>query len=72
MNMNHIKQLQMDKAALQDQHNAAIEELISFRAHLRSDKFTGVSQDGSRLDWIATKDVDQRLVNLLDILRGLA
>lgn len=69
--MNHIKQLQADKAILNDQVVQAIDEIIAFRAHLQLPKFTGTSQDGSRLDWISTKDVDTRLVNLLDTLRGV-
>ena len=70
--MNHIKQLQADKLSLNNTVLAAIDEIQDFRAHLQSDKFTGSSQDGSRLDWIATKDVDQRLLNLLGTLRGIA
>lgn len=70
--MNHIKQLQADKMALLDVISTSIDEISNFRAFLRSDKFTGIRQDGNRLDWISTKDVDNRLINLLDMLRGIA
>lgn len=69
--MNHIKKLQQDNQELQDQINAAREELKQFRIHLRSSKFTGTSQDGSRLDWISTSDVETRLEHITSALRGI-
>ena len=32
-------------------------KLMDFRAHLLSQKFSGIDTDGDRKDWIATADV---------------
>ena len=67
--MNYIKKLEQSVNE-KDQSITEAEQLIQdFRAHLRSPKFTGISQDGSRLDWIATSDVESRLLEILNALR---
>ena len=42
-----------------------VNELMALRAHLCSDKFTGLDLDGARKDWISTKDVDTRLLDII-------
>lgn len=46
----------------------AFKQLHTMREHLHSDKFTGVDADGERKDWIATKDVDSFVLQLIDAL----
>ena len=55
--MNHILQLQEDKARLLGRLRAIEESLDSFNSFLHSEKFAGAENDGSRKDWIATADV---------------
>ena len=55
--MNHIARLQADLAAAKTELEAKAEMIQLFRTHLVSDKFTGFEADGSRRDWIGTRDV---------------
>lgn len=55
--MNYIKQLECQKAELQDQLISRAERIQEFREFLLSPKFAPVQSDGSRGDWIAVKDV---------------
>jgi hypothetical protein len=55
--MNHIVRLQTDLAAAQAEIDAKADAIQEFRAHLAGSKFAGVGSDGSRKDWIATRDV---------------
>lgn len=68
--MNYIKSLQQQLTHEQKRITLTEQEIQDFRAHLRSPKFTTPAQDGSRVDWISTVDVESRLQNLLDTLRG--
>ena len=70
--MNHIQALTMKRKDLETNRDLAIQEIQDFRAFLQSAKFTTPSQDGSRVDWISTQDVNSCLMNLLDTLRGIA
>ena len=54
---NYIKTLE---ARLQEK----AELVAEFRQHLLSPKFSGLAQDGSRKDWIATGDVLRWLAEL--------
>jgi len=69
--MNHIHRLQHDNAALNTVICDALVEISAFRALLAGPKFTGVDQDGTRKDWIATADVLRRLETLRDLLTGI-
>jgi hypothetical protein len=55
--MNYIKQLECQKAELQDQLISRAERIQELREYLASAKFNYDPADGSRTDWIATKDV---------------
>lgn len=55
--MNYIKQLEQERAELQDAAIGRAERLQEFREYLLSSKFDMVQQDGSRGDLIATSDV---------------
>ncbi len=55
--MNYIKQLEADVAELNAVTFARVDRIQEFREHLLSSKFAPVQSDGSRGDWIATKDV---------------
>lgn len=55
--MNHIARLQADLAAAKTELGAKAEIIQLFRTHLASGKFAGFEADGSRRDWIATRDV---------------
>jgi hypothetical protein len=50
---------------LQEQLQARDEALRAFRTHIASEKFSGFDQDGSRRDWIAVRDVDARLLEII-------
>lgn len=63
--MNHIARLQSELAAAREQALAKDEALRAFRAHLASSKFCGFDCDGSRRDWIAVRDVDARLLEII-------
>ena len=55
--MNHIARLQSELAAARTVLRAKENAIQAFRVHLAGDKFAGFEQDGSRKDWIATRDV---------------
>jgi hypothetical protein len=55
--MNYIKQLEVTTVELNDAILTRAERIQEFREHLFSSKFAPVQSDGSRGDWIATKDV---------------
>ena len=63
--MNYITRLQSELAEMQDQLQAKDEALRAFRAHIASEKFCGFDADGSRRDWIAVRDVDARLLEII-------
>ena len=63
--MNYITRLQSELAEMQDQLQAKGEALRAFRAHIASEKFCGFDVDGSRRDWIAVRDVDARLLEII-------
>ncbi len=63
--MNYITRLQSELAEMQDQLQAKDEALQAFRAHIASEKFCGFDADGSRRDWIAVRDVDARLLEII-------
>ena len=70
--MNYIKSLQRSLADESEKIAAAQREISDFAYHLQSAKFVGNDIDGQRKDWIAVKDVMNRLSNLRDALNGLA
>lgn len=55
--MNYIKQLECQKAELQDQLISRAERIQELREYLASAKFNYDPADGSRTDWVSTKDV---------------
>jgi hypothetical protein len=63
--MNHITRLQTDLAAAQEQLRAKDEALRAFRAHIAGEKFSGFETDGCRKDWIAVRDVDAILLEII-------
>ena len=63
--MNYIARLQGELAEMQDQLQAKDEALRAFRAHIASEKFCGFDADGSRRDWIAVRDDDARLLEII-------
>jgi hypothetical protein len=66
--MNYIKNLEISNKEKQEAMELATKKLQDFRAFLHSDKFTGVGIDGERKDWIATRDVDCMLLEVLNAL----
>ena len=63
--MNYIARLQGELAEAQEQLQAKDEALRAFRAHITGEKFSSFDSDGSRKDWIAVRDVDARLLDIL-------
>ena len=63
--MNFIARLQGELAKAQQQLRTKNEALRAFRAHIASDKFSGFDDVGSRRDWIAVRDVDARLLEII-------
>lgn len=59
--MNYIKQLEQERADLQDLIVIREVRMQQFREHLLLPKFTQPASDGSRTDWISTADVMQWL-----------
>jgi len=55
--MNYIKQLEADKAELQDQLIGRAERIQELRGYLLSPKFAPILSDGSRGDWVGVTDV---------------
>jgi len=41
-------------------------KIRQFRAELLTPKFVGVDSDGSRKDWMSTKDIDSRLLEIFN------
>ena len=69
--MNYIRRIQAENAALVAQMKRAQDEITEFRAFvLTSPKFVGVESDGGRKDWIATADVASRLETIGSMLRN--
>lgn len=68
--MDYINRLKTENADLKAQMFAAVAELEAFRAFLSSAKFVGVESDGGRKDWIATGDVNARLMELRSMLEA--
>ena len=64
--MNHIARLQADLASTRAALHAKVESIQAFRVHLASDKFAGFDPDGSRRDWIATRDVNAWLSRIAE------
>ena len=64
--MNHIARLQSDLATANAALAAKTEAIQAFRVHLSTEKFRGFEADGSRKDWIATKDVNAWLTRISD------
>jgi|Cruoilmetagenom7_1024161.scaffolds.fasta_scaffold78674_2 hypothetical protein len=57
--MNYIKRLEAENKEAKRRLQLIQDEIMEFRAFLASDKFQGTDyRDGSRMDWIGTKDVD--------------
>jgi hypothetical protein len=65
---NYIHRLQDEKQEKQDRLDEIERQLREFQVHLSSSKFTGTDPDGSRRDWIATGDVNTRLMEILSTL----
>ena len=63
--MNYIVRLQCELAEAQERLQAKDEALRAFRAHIAGEKFSGFDNDGSRKDWIAVRDVDARLLEII-------
>lgn len=55
--MNYIKQLEADKAELNNTILTRAERIQELREYLASTKFAPVQPDGSRGDWVAVADV---------------
>ena len=55
--MNYIKQLETDKAELNDTISTRAERMREFREYLLSSKFAPILSDGSRGDWVGVTDV---------------
>jgi len=55
--MNYIKQLETDKAELNDIIGTRAERMREFREYLLSSKFAPILSDGSRGDWVGVTDV---------------
>lgn len=61
---NYIHTLQARVEELESLLQEKAELVAAFRQHLLSSKFSGLDQDGSRKDWIATGDVLRWLAEL--------
>lgn len=61
---NYIKTLEGRVEELESRLQEKAELVAAFRQHLLSPKFSGLDQDGSRKDWIATGDVLRWLAEL--------
>lgn len=55
--MNYIKQLEQERAELQDTIAVMQDRIQELRSYLLSDKFAPIQSDGSRGDLVATSDV---------------
>jgi hypothetical protein len=63
--VSYIVRFQSEVAQLQGALCAKDEALRAFRAHLTSEKFQGFEAGGSRKDWIAIRDVDVWLCDII-------
>ena len=63
--MNYITRLQNELAEARVELAAKDAALQAFRAHIASEKFCGFEADGSRKDWIAVRDVDTHLCQII-------
>ena len=63
--MNYIARLQCELAEAPERLQAKDEALRAFRTHIAGEKFSGFDNDGSRRDWIAVRDVDARLLEII-------
>lgn len=61
MAKNYIQTLQEENKRLRNNRRQVFDEITDFIGFLHSDKFKGTGCDGSRKDWISTKDVINRL-----------
>ncbi len=61
---NYIKTLEARVEELEARLQEKAELVAAFHQHLLSPKFSGLDQDGSRKDWIATGDVLRWLAEL--------
>lgn len=62
--MHFIQRLKQDVANRDTTLARAGADIDLFIAHLHSPKFAGVDSQGERLDWIATADVLNRLIEM--------
>lgn len=58
--MNYIKQLETDRENAATKIAQLMLEIVAFQVFLNSEKFQN-NDTGDRKDWIATKDVQDRL-----------
>lgn len=65
---NYIKNLESANRDKQAALDLALAKLHSFRAFLVGPKFTGTDLDGERKDWIATHDVDDWILQIINCL----
>ena len=65
---NYIHRLQDENREKQERIEDIERQLREFQIHIASPKFTGTESDGSRRDWIATGDVNTRLMEILSTL----
>ena len=63
--MNYIARLQAELACANAALAATTEAIREFQVHLAGDKFAGFDSDGSRKDWIATRDVNAWLARIV-------
>lgn len=62
---NYIHRLQDENAEKQTRIDELERRLRGFLVHLQSPKFAGTDPDGDRRDWIATGDVNHRIMEIL-------
>jgi cell division septum initiation protein DivIVA len=65
---NYIHRLQDENTEKQERIEDIERQLREFQIHISSSKFTGTDPDGGRRDWIATGDVNTRLMEILSTL----
>lgn len=67
--MNYINQLEADRNNLANKLASVLVELNAFQAFLQTaEKFKGVESNGERKDWIATKDVINRIQEIKNLI----
>jgi hypothetical protein len=62
---NYIHRLQDENAEKQARIEVLERRLRGFLVHLQSPKFHGTDPGGDRRDWIATRDVNTRIGEIL-------